>query len=939
MKPSCRIFRVALACVTLSLAWATASSAQQAGRKKSEPKKQNIADSAVHPYATTSGGREGYRLEGEKVNEARLYEFYQRQADYYMSSSSNLPEILPAYPGLDGGKHGHWGRHNQNNHSDVRWNDADMGEVLTQVTRHGDLAVLKGINVRLGENRELSACFDPLTLSYRAVWDEGFVSFDGFRWGTSRNAKIEGEPWLLASAGPVKMPEGGEYLGFRRYGKRVVFAYRIVDVEIEDEPWSAGGAFYRRIDVNGAKNQVRLSLPMGEGLLAEVVSRKRMGNVEIDTSSKQLILQQAEAKATVVIRLSRQGVAGDDATAVEHLMAERRMERRWTETLKVPGTLGRERADSAYVVDTLTVPYDNPYHEVMQLSGIAFLENGDALVCTLQGSVWRVAGVDDDLNNVSWRRFASGLNQPIGILADKDGIFVLDRGQIYRLHDENGDGEVDFYENYANDFGGYDRSHTHTFGLHRTSDGAFHFTQRESILRTDENRKTTLQAWGVRNCMGIGGSDDYFWVAPQEGTWTPTSAIIEVNAGEFYGLPTKDGKSGSIAAPLCFIPRGVDNSTGGMVEITSEKWGPLTGNHVGLSYGSGIHYLILRDDESARPQGAVVPMEGEFLSGSMRGAFHPEDGQLYVVGLDGWGDYSVRDGCLHRVRYTGKPVYKPSGFRVHRNGIRIDFSTQLQARAVTDTANFFAHAWNYEYAKRYGSPEFSLKDPKSLGHDPVAVRSVTLLEDGRSVFVEMPGMEPAMQLHLRMHLVAADGHAFKTDLFASPMYPAEHFSGNGLEAPRKGKANAIALRVSGSAADDESKKFSESGQVTEGEREILVEAIGGLQYAQKELAAKPGEALAWKLRNTDVMPHNLVLVKPGSAKTVGDASFAMLNDPQAGEKNYVPELPEVLQIIPVINPGAEHVLHFRAPEKPGDYPYICTFPGHWMAMQGVLRVK
>ena len=76
-------------------------------------------------------GRENYRLSSETVNEARLYEFYQRQADFYMKSSNEVPVILPAYQGLDGGLHGHWGKHNQNNHSDVRWNDAEMGEVVT----------------------------------------------------------------------------------------------------------------------------------------------------------------------------------------------------------------------------------------------------------------------------------------------------------------------------------------------------------------------------------------------------------------------------------------------------------------------------------------------------------------------------------------------------------------------------------------------------------------------------------------------------------------------------------------------------------------------------------------------------------------------------------------------------------------------------------------
>ncbi|MDB4657748.1 plastocyanin/azurin family copper-binding protein [Verrucomicrobiales bacterium] len=898
-------------------------------------KKKKAEPAEIPPYADTSGGRENYKLSDETPNEFRLYDFYQRQADYYLSSQEVIPKIIPGYPGLDGGKHGHWGKHNQNNHNDTRWNDAEMGEVVTQVLRSksDNLTVLKGICVRLGNKRELSTVFDPMTLSYRAVWEGGFLSFDGFRWGTSRNAAVSGKTWFAQPA--ATMPVGSVYLGYHRFGKRVVFDYQIGETKITDEPWATADGFYRRIDFANEAANLELPFAVGKELHVTITQQDRV-ETSFDSDAGKLIFKNAKAGASAIVGLSKNEAIPAMEMAVAELNFERKMERRWPVKLEVPGELGEPRSDSAYVVDTLTVPYDNPYNAVMQLSGIAFLENGDALACTLIGDIWKVS-FDEKLEKVAWRRFATGFNQPVGIHVDDDGIFVLDRGQIYRLHDKNDDGEVDFYENYANDFGGYDRSHTHTFGLHRTADGSFHFTQRESILRTGPDQKTTLQGWGVRNCMGIGGSDDYFWVAPQEGTWTPTSAIIEVNNGEFYGLPTKAGKAGTIAAPLCFIPRGVDNSTGGMLEITSDKWGPFKGSHIGLSYGSGIHYLILRDAEGSRPQGATVPLEGEFLSGSMRGAFHPSDGQLYLVGLDGWGDYSANDGCLHRVRYTGEDVYKPSGFQVHENGIKIDFTTKLDADSVGDLKRYFAHAWNYEYAKRYGSPEFSVKNPKSIGHDQIAVRSVSLLENGSSIFVEMPAMEPVMQLHVRMHLQAENGSQFKTDLFASPMFPSAHFAGEGLAAPQKGKPNAIALRVV--HPSKKSDAIKETGETIEGERELKVEAIGGLQYAQTKLKSKPGEALALRLINTDVMPHNLVIVKPGATKKVGEAGFKMLSDPDAGKKNYVPNLSEVLHHIPVIDPTKDHVLHFRAPKEPGDYPYICTFPGHWMAMQGILEVR
>lgn len=880
----------------------------------------------LHPYADPKGGRDGYELASETVNEARLYDFYQRQADFYMASAEEVPETIPAYPGLDAGKHGHWGKHNQNNHSDIRWNDIEFGEVVTQVFRAEKLVVLKGICVQLGEKRELSTCFDPLTLSYRALWEKGFVKFQGFRWGTSRNAHLDGEPLFINPK--AEMPKDGEYLGFHRFGKRTVFSYRVGEVILQDEPWGTSDAFYRRIDLTETGH---LDLKIS-GLDAALVSVK---NVEAAISNGILSLKSAQDGACVIIRQSKKDATPDDTSAIKHLNSGRQFTRRWTEEISSPCTLGKPRDDSSYIVDSLTVPFENPYKTVMQLSGLAFLPSGDALASTLSGDIWLVSGIDDSLKNVTWRRFATGFNQPIGIHIDQDGIFVLDRGQIYRLHDENNDGEADFYENYANDFGGYDRSHTHTFGLHRTADGSFHFTQREAILRTSPDRKTTVQGTGVRNCMGIGGSKDYFWVAPQEGTWTPASEIIEVHNGEFYGLPSSADKTKEISPPLCYIPRGVDNSTGGMVEITSEKWGPFKGSHLGLSYGSGLHYLILRNDKGSRPQGATVPLEGEFLSGSMRGAFHPQDGQLYLVGLDGWGDYSTQDGCFHRVRYTGKPVYKPSGFQVHTNGVRIDF-TQKLAASTKELHRYFGQVWNYEYKKRYGSPEFSIKNPESLGHDPVKIRSVQLLEGGTSIFVEIPELETVMQLHIRMHLTAADGHDFKTDIFPSPMYLSPHFETEGLLAAQK-KPTEIALRID--RTPRKARQRNVTGKLIEGGIKLQVDAIGGLQYQQKLLTAKPGQGIALTLRNTDVMPHNLVILKPGTTQKVGEASFKMLNDPKAGEKNYVPDLSEVLHIIPVIDPKKQHTLHFRAPKKPDDYPYICTFPGHWQAMRGTLRVE
>ena len=190
----------------------------------------NLATAGKYPYSNPSSGRESYKLAGETVNEARVYDFYQRQADYYMANPDKIPAVIPAFPGLDGGLHGHWGKHNQNGHNDGRWNDGDTGEHFAHVIKGPkDFNVEKGVCVKRGDGQVMSACFVPQTLSYRAVWQGNWVTFGPFRWGSSRGATIDGKPWFLVNN--ASMPQDSEYLGLRRFGKRVVFEYRIARPE------------------------------------------------------------------------------------------------------------------------------------------------------------------------------------------------------------------------------------------------------------------------------------------------------------------------------------------------------------------------------------------------------------------------------------------------------------------------------------------------------------------------------------------------------------------------------------------------------------------------------------------------------------------------------------------------------------------------------------
>jgi putative membrane-bound dehydrogenase-like protein len=112
-----------------------------------------------------------------------------------------------------------------------------------------------------------------------------------------------------------------------------------------------------------------------------------------------------------------------------------------------------------------------------------------------------------------------------------------------------------------------------------------------------------------------------------------------------------------------------------------------------------------------------------------------------------------------------------------------------------------------------------------------------------------------------------------------------------------------------------------------------------LKFDTGEITAKAGEKIRILFTNTDKLEHNLVILKPGSLAKVGALADAMVNSPDARQRNYVPDSPDVLFRTPVVNPADNATLSFTAPDKPGNYPFACLVPGHWRAMQGILVVK
>jgi plastocyanin len=112
-----------------------------------------------------------------------------------------------------------------------------------------------------------------------------------------------------------------------------------------------------------------------------------------------------------------------------------------------------------------------------------------------------------------------------------------------------------------------------------------------------------------------------------------------------------------------------------------------------------------------------------------------------------------------------------------------------------------------------------------------------------------------------------------------------------------------------------------------------------LLYDLREFKVAPGAPVKLVFENPDVTPHNLLIVQPGAADEVGMAGNEMAKTPDGFAKGFIPDSPKILHKTKMLNQGDREVLRFTAPTAKGKYPYICTFPGHWLVMKGEMMVE
>lgn len=457
-----------------------------------------------------------------------------------------------------------------------------------------------------------------------------------------------------------------------------------------------------------------------------------------------------------------------------------------------------------YVTDRIKLPEANAWKAPLYVSGVDFFADGRVAICTFHGDVWIGSGIDAKLEQVTWERFATGLYHPLGLKVVDGVIHVTCRDGLWKLlPGAGGRGSAQNYTVFNADIQVTKNFHEFVFDLQSDAAGNFYFAKAGPVKKggrgfddlcehhgslfkvTPDGTTLSVVATGFRAPNGLGLSPTgQLTSGDNEGTWTPVCRLNWIKPGGFYGVPPlahRQAEPTDYDRPLCWMPKDVDNSSGGQVWVTSDQWGPWKGRLLHLSYGMCSLYGVLPQEVEFRGQpqmqGGLTRFNVNFDSGAMRARFNPKDGQLYVVGLRGWQTTAVKNGCLQRVRYTGEKVRTPLDLKVSAGRVEVRFGEPLDAAVAKDPGSWNVEIWNYLWSAAYGSPdlstqvksvpaaevgkdgkpEFSKEQMAQANHDLLKVSRVELSADGRTVTLYLDDLAPCMQMSLKYNLRSADG--------------------------------------------------------------------------------------------------------------------------------------------------------------------------------------
>jgi cytochrome c2 len=524
-----------------------------------------------------------------------------------------------------------------------------------------------------------------------------------------------------------------------------------------------------------------------------VLGLKANGGVNLGQSSGKRIVNLTEDQSRWVARIPTHEepirfcvtfTENDPAPSIEARTISIQASRtRWPQETVTSAQLSSKKA--AFVVDDIDLPLSNPWKRNVRPSDIQFLEDGTGVLPTIDGDVWLAHGLEGSLDSIRWKRFASGLHEPMTVAIRDNQIYVFDRNGIWRLKDTNGDGEADVHEMFSNAFAQTADMREFPSAIRLAPKGEFIIAKggqqastlgkhNGSVLRVSaDGRTSTVLGYGFRQpSIGVNFQTGLVTSSDQEGQYIPSTPLHIVQDEQFYGylsegLHEREKYPAPIAEPITWIPHSVNASATSQVWMFGAKMGPLNDQLVHIGFNRPEVFKIVLNKHSPRLQAAVSSITSDFQHPLLNGSVNTKDGQLYIAGFQiiGWGTTVDRLSGLSRVRYTGSTDALPYKVVPMKQGVLLGFDEKLDSTKAINLDSYSLSSWSYRRTYNYGSGQY--KADGEAGIDWLTPSSAYFSKDHRSVFIGIPEMTPVMQLRIGWSLETEAGKSFEENAYTT----------------------------------------------------------------------------------------------------------------------------------------------------------------------------
>ncbi len=628
-----------------------------------------------------------------------------------------------------------------------------------------------------------------------------------------------------------------------------------------------------------------------------------------------------------------------------------------------------------YALKTVAIP-DNVKLEV---GGIAVMPDGRIAASTRRGEIWIIQNAYGN-GQPHFTRFASGLHEVLG-LAYRDGAFYCtQRGELTKIEDKNNDGIADSYTSITlfELSGNY---HEYAYGPVFDKNGDMYVTLNVAwvgygdglgkwhgwLIKVKPDGTQEPIATGLRSPAGfnVNSNNDVFY-AENQGDWVGSGRVTHLEKGDFAGNAgglnwTKEPNSPlkltkedlkevdngqpmheaakkikELKLPAVWFPHTVMGiSTADIIEDqTNGAFGPFGGQYFVADQGHSKIMRMSLEKVNGKYQGACYPFYEGFASGLVRLRWGLDGSMFGGMTSRGWASTGKAEYALQRLVWNGELPFEMKDIHAMSDGFEVEFTAPVNSSKLKDPKNFTVNSFTYKYQHQYGSPIINNRTRKIIGMIPSA--------DGRKVKLVLDSLIPGYIHEIRVaNLESTEQKSLLHD-FA-------YYTLNEIPAGEKTvltegeKVNAHAgmhhdIKKTAPTKTIVSKKRQTTmpADWTQPEKILKLGTKPGLKYDVSNFEVKAGSKVRLIFNNNDDMTHNVVITAPGAADEVG--SLALKMGLKGSEMNYVPSSNKVLFHTGLLQPETSESIYFVAPSTPGEYMFVCTFPGHAAVMRGIIKV-